>query len=93
MTYTMYRGQSPVPPATAPGRAYVQNCPDCAGAGCRYCDQSGKVLLRACPRCGDPAWDLVSRPREPEAMACRLGCGYQWDATDPGWLLQRLPTV
>lgn len=89
-TYTMYRGQSPVPPTQPPGRAIVHNCPDCSGAGCQYCDKTGKQLWRACPRCGDVAWEFVNERTEADGMVCRMGCGYRWASDDPGWLLQRL---
>jgi hypothetical protein len=90
--YTMYRGQSPLPPAAPPGRAIPETCADCQGRGCDYCDGRGRILYRACPRCGDVAWDLVNGRDEAAGMACRIGCGYRWAADDPGWLLQRLPS-
>jgi len=90
--YTMYRGQSPVPPAAPPGRAIPETCADCQGRGCDYCDGRGQILYRACPRCGDVAWDFVNGRDEAAGRVCRIGCGYQWTADDPGWLLQRLPS-
>lgn len=89
-SWTMYRGQSPVPPTQPPGRGIVSLCPDCSGAGCRHCESAGKLLMRACPRCGDPAWDFVNERNEDGGMRCRMGCGYRWAPDDPGWLLQRL---
>ncbi len=91
--YTMYSGQSPVPPVTPPGRAIIEKCPDCKGrpGGCRDCDGRGSILWRACPRCGDVAWDFVNGRNDEDGMACQIGCGYRWTADDPGWLLQRLP--
>jgi hypothetical protein len=74
-----------------PGRAQITRCPECKGTPgleCRECDGTGKILYRACPRCGDIAWDYANDRQE---MACRISCGYRWTASDPGWLIQRLP--
>jgi hypothetical protein len=74
-----------------PGRAQITQCPDChgsPGSDCPECDGTGKILYRACPRCGDIAWDYISDRQE---MACRISCGCRWTADDPGWQIQRLP--
>jgi len=75
-----------------PGRAQITQCPDChgsPGSDCPECDGTGKILYRACPRCGDIAWDYISDRQE---MACRISCGYTWTADAPAWRLQILPS-
>jgi hypothetical protein len=77
-----------------PGKAVVTRCGACSGAGvdgssrCRDCDGTGKMLYRACPRCGDIGFDKM-----PDGtFACRISCGYRWTAEDPGWVIQYLPS-
>ena len=74
-----------------PGRAQIARCPDCRGGGCSDCKGTGKVLWRACPKCGDIGFDFINGRTEQDGMVCRLGCGHRWTADDPGWLAQRLP--
>jgi len=95
MPWTMYPGQPVTAPTVPPGRGIVRPCPDCRGAGegCTPCEESGKTLMRTCPRCGDPAFDFADGISERNGMVCRLGCGYRWGWTDPEWLLQRLPAA
>ncbi|MHB1430527.1 MAG: hypothetical protein ACYCVZ_00190 [Streptosporangiaceae bacterium] len=77
--------------AKPPGAAKISKCPDCQGAGCEDCDHTGKILWKACPRCGDTAWDYVNGYSEDAGMICRLGCGHRWTADDGEWLAQVLP--
>ncbi|MGO9297639.1 MAG: hypothetical protein ACLP52_27785 [Streptosporangiaceae bacterium] len=86
------------PPAVTPppGRAVIENCPGCKGTpgrDCCECNGTGKILWRACPLCGDIAWDYVNGVNDRDGMACRISCGYRWTASDPGWLAQRLPST
>ena len=66
----------------------IENCPECKGApgrDCCECHGTGKILRRACPLCGDIAWDYVNGVNDRDGMACRISCGYRWTASDPGW--------
>jgi len=77
-----------------PGKAHIMPCPDCRGStgqSCYVCHGTGSILMRACPLCGDPGWDYTNGLDDHDGMACRLGCGYQWSATDPGWRAQVMP--
>jgi len=76
------------------GKARVMSCPECKGArmsACPACRGEGKLLVRACPLCGDLGWDYVNGIDDREGMACRISCGYTWTAADPGWRAQVLP--
>jgi hypothetical protein len=83
---------------TPPGRARVESCPDCTagvdadGDTCRECDGTRKQLWRACPRCGDTAFEYINGHGETDGMRCALGCGSEWAADDPSWTIQRLPS-
>jgi hypothetical protein len=48
------------------------------------------MIQRACPLCGDHGWDYINGIDDREGMACRIGCGNQWAANNPGWQAQRL---
>jgi hypothetical protein len=80
-----------------PGLARILTCPDCAGGAdadgeqCRDCEGTGYQIWRACPQCGDPAFDYVNGRNEAAGMHCRLSCGLRWNAQHPGWLIQRAP--
>ncbi len=77
-----------------PGRAHIEGCPDCRGVTglrCPECRGTARIVYRACPRCGDIAWDFVNGYSDENGMACRISCGYRWTADDPAWLAQRLP--
>lgn len=77
------------------GRAKPDLCPECSGKGvraghtsaCSQCDGRGFVLWLACPNCGDITWDGLGNGQ----YACRIGCGFTWDESHPGWQIQRLP--
>src|ERR1017187_2550119 len=61
-----------------PGKAQIEACPECqgvAGADCYECQGAGKLLGRACPLCGDIAWDYVNGQDDRDGMACRTSCG------------------
>ena len=83
---------------TPPGRAQIGTCPDCAagfdsaGDTCVECDGTGRQLWRACPRCGDTAFDYINGRDDADGMRCTFGCGSDWAASDPGWAIQRLPS-
>lgn len=76
-----------------PGLAHVKTCDYCDGRGrdltgvkCIDCGGTGNVLWRACPACGDIAWD-----RLPDGTyACRVSCGARWTKDHPGWRIQHL---
>ncbi len=56
------------------GKARVMSCPECKGArmsACPACRGEGKLLVRACPLCGDLGWDYVNGIDDREGMACR----------------------
>jgi hypothetical protein len=77
-----------------PGKGTIVACPDCAGVpgrSCHECQGEGRYIMRACPRCGDPGWDYVNGMDDHDGMACRISCGHQWNAHDPGWRAQVLP--
>jgi hypothetical protein len=77
-----------------PGKARVVPCPECQGVqgqSCYECRGHGRLLHRACPLCGDLAWDYANGIDDRQGMACRTGCGYTWSADDPGWRIQVLP--
>jgi hypothetical protein len=74
-----------------PGRAVISDCSACRGRGCADCGGSGKVLWRACPKCGDIGFDYLNGRDEADGMVCQVGCGFKWAADDPRWLAQRLP--
>lgn len=79
---------------TPPGKARIMTCPECAGGHgqhCAACDDHGKIVIRACPRCGDIGWDYVNGTDDRDGMACRINCGHTWTAADPGWCAQVLP--
>lgn len=82
------------PPVLAPpGKAQIDNCPECKGVPglpCRDCGGTGKHLWRACPLCGNIGWDYLPGTNR-QRMACRIGCGFEWGTDHPGWLAQRLP--
>ena len=84
----LYEVLGAVPP---PGKATVLTCSACDGRGCNQCGNTGKVLWRACPKCGDIGFDYLNGRDETDDMACRNGCGFKWAADDPRWLAQRLP--
>ena len=80
---------------TAPGKGRIVPCPDCNGTpgrDCLECHGEGRYIRRACPLCGDPGWDYVNGCDDRDGMACRISCGYQWTADDPGWRAQVLPS-
>jgi hypothetical protein len=81
---------------TPPGRARITRCGGCRGTGqcgcpgeavCCDCKGDGRELWRACPRCGDIAWDKHSDG----IYECRISCGYIWTEDHPGWQIQVLP--
>jgi hypothetical protein len=77
---------------TAPGKARLEACPDCAfaaknGRACD-CDGSGIRLFHACIECGDPAMWAFDGDRA--HLRCDL-CGARWDVTHPEWIGQRIP--
>ena len=79
-----------------PGRARILACPECRGAAgrsCRECRGAGVLLQRACPRCGDIAWDYINGLNDRGGMACRISCGYTWQADHPAWQAQTLPAT
>ena len=81
-------------PVTPPGKARITPCPECngqPGRPCHECHGQGTLLQRACPLCGDLAWDYINGQNEDAGMTCRLGCGYHWSAEDVGWIAQMLP--
>ena len=83
------------PAVTPPGKARIVPCPDCngvAGKSCYECRGQGKLIQRACPLCGDTAWDYVNGTDDRQGMTCRLGCGSHWMAKDMRWLAQILPS-
>ena len=80
---------------TPPGKARIVPCPECrgeAGRSCSECHGERVILQRACPLCGDLAWDYVNGLDDGAGMACRLGCAYRWPPDDPGWRAQALPS-
>lgn len=79
-----------------PGRAVLERCPDCVngiagGERCTSCEGTGIQVMRACPVCGDVAFDYVNGCDQDAGMVCRLGCGHRWTADDPAWQAQRVP--
>lgn len=77
-----------------PGLARITRCPECLGEpghDCRECHGTGRIVYRACPRCGDIGWDFLNGRDEADGMACRMGCGWRWSSDDPGWVIQHLP--
>ena len=82
-------------PLTAAGLAQIETCPDRSngtdadGDPCDSCYSNGFQIWRACPRCGDLAFDYINGHDEADGMRCRLACGYQWTSADPGWQIQR----
>lgn len=84
----LYQALGDVP---APGKAVIAACSECRGQGCTDCGNVGKVLWRACPKCGDTGFDFVNGRGDTDGMICRIGCGFSWAADDPRWLAQRLP--
>ena len=83
----LYEVLGDVPP---PGKAVISGCKDCDGRGCRNCGNTGKLLYRACPKCGDIGFDFINGRDERDGMVCPTGCGFKWAADDPRWLAQRL---
>ena len=80
---------------TPPGKARIMSCPEChgqTGLDCAECGDEGRILIRACPLCGDIGWDYVNGVDDGEGMACGIRCGYRWNADDPGWRCQVLPS-
>jgi hypothetical protein len=79
---------------TAPGLARIEACTDCTsgidldGDPSVNCNATGSQIWRACPRCGDLAFEYINGHDENAGMSCSLGCGYHWTADDPGWLVQ-----
>jgi hypothetical protein len=81
-------------PVAPPGKARIIPCPECQGATgrpCYECDGQGRLLQRACPQCGDTAWDYLNGQDDRDGMACRVNCGYRWNPHDTGWQAQVLP--
>jgi hypothetical protein len=81
---------------TPPGKARIMTCPECKGTrgrDCAGCRGDGRILIRACPLCGDIGWDYINGTDDRQGMACRISCGYTWTATDPGWQAQVLPST
>ena len=81
---------------TPPGRGRLIPCPECkgsAGRDCLECHGTGWHIMRACPLCGDPAWDYINGADDRDGMTCHINCGYTWTAADPGWRAQVLPTA
>ena len=80
---------------TTPGLASIEACADRTngidpdGDSCVSCNGSGSQIWRACPRCGDIAFEYINGHDENAGMRCRLGCGHLWTAVDPGWLAQQ----
>ena len=82
-------------PITPPGKGRIITCPDCNGTpgqDCPECEGHGRYIMRACPLCGDPAWDYNNGVNDHDGMTCRNSCGYTWTRTDPGWRVQALPS-
>lgn len=77
----------------SPGLGRISRCPECLGTGrcscgvCCECKGDGRHLWRACPQCGDIAWDKHSDG----TYECRISCGYIWTEDHPGWQIQVLP--
>lgn len=81
---------------TPPGKAQIVPCPECQGVArraCYECEGRGSLLTRACPLCGDLAWDYVNGTDDRDGMTCSLGCGYQWSADHPAWRAKILPAA
>lgn len=81
---------------TPPGKARIIPCCECKGTtrgDCVECHGAGWHVMRACPLCGDLAWDYVNGADEHDGMACRIRCGHTWTAADPGWQAQVLPSA
>jgi hypothetical protein len=79
---------------TPPSKGRVISCPDChgePGRDCLECHGQGRYIRRACPLCGDVAWDYVNGANDRAGMTCRIGCGYTWSSDNPGWRAQSLP--
>jgi hypothetical protein len=81
---------------TPPGLGRITRCGECEGRGhyrsgteCAGCRGDGRELWRACPRCGDIAWDK----RSDGTYECRISCGYIWTEEHPGWVIQVLPAA
>jgi hypothetical protein len=80
-----------------PGRAKITHCGGCDGRGyygidrtkCPDCDGTGNQIWRACPRCGDIAWDKLSDG----TYHCRISCGHTWTEDDPLWQIQVFPAI
>ena len=79
-----------------PGRAVILPCGGCAAKGsytyggetyaCPDCQGRGQALWRACPACGDVAFD-----KRGQMYVCAAGCGYRWGEDHPAWLAQHWP--
>jgi hypothetical protein len=80
-----------------PGKARITACPDgnagvdSDGDSCLECDGTGVQIWRACPWCGDMAFEYLNGHNEAAGMRCAIGCGNEWAADDPGCLAQHLP--
>lgn len=82
---------------TPPGLARISRCYECEGTGkcacgdpvCCECKGDGRHLWRACPRCGDIAWDKLSDG----TYHCRVSCGHIWTEDDPLWKVQVMPPL
>ncbi len=83
----LYEALGDVP---SPGNAVITACDDCGGRGCDQCGGTGKVLWKACPKCGDIGIDFINGRDETDGIVCRIGCGFKWAADDPRWLAQHL---
>ena len=71
-------------PVTPPGKGRIITCPDCNGTpgrDCPECDGKGRYIMRACPLCGDPAWDYNNGVNDHDGMTCRNNCGYTWTSS------------
>ena len=68
----------------APGKALITSCPACNGEHCRDCEDTGLVLMKACPNCGDVGFDVINGQNDHAEMVCGLAVASDGQLTSRG---------